>query len=88
MANGTETNSRLILGLAFLAGIGFVAMMTAIGIGVIQGLSADEEALGILFLIGTGAFVCGLFFWMVYVRPWERFDDINEPQYHSHHDKH
>ncbi len=95
MANETETqennsahdsgNNSLTLGFSFLAGTGMVLMMTAAGIGVIQGIEANDEIIGFLFVVGAAAFVVGLVTWMGIVQPWASFDDINEPLYHGHH---
>lgn len=78
-------NDALTIGFAFLAGIGALMMIGAALIGVVQGTTADNSAIGLLFLIGTLSFICGVGAWLGIKRPWETFDDINVPRYHGHH---
>lgn len=78
-------NNPLTVSLALMAGLGVTLMMVAAGIGVIQGESADSELVGLLFAGGIGLFIVGVVAWAGVVRPWENFDDINEPHYHGHH---
>lgn len=77
-------HTPLTLGLAMVAGLGVVLMMSAGAIGVIEGDAADAGTVGLLFLAGLAAFIAGTAGWAGVVRPWENFDDINEPQYHGH----
>ena len=66
--------------LAALAGPGMSLMIVAAAIGVITGQSVSILfALGTLMLIGGGAA------WIGVTRPFEHFDDINEPIDGGHH---
>jgi len=76
----------VILALSLLAGLGFVLMMTALAVGVIQGSTADGNAIGLLFAAGLALFILGLGGWFGAARPDKHFDDINVPQYTGHHD--
>ncbi len=87
MSHDTGQNS-LTISLALLAGLGLTLMIVAAGIGVIQGDSADGELLGLLFVGGIAALVVGGVAWGGVVRPWENFDDINQPLYHGHEHDH
>ena len=83
--NPRTGNNSLTVGFASLSGIGFIAMLAALAVGVSQGDSADNNALGLLFVAGLLMFIAGVAVWMAGVRPWERYDDINVPMYHGHH---
>ena len=87
-AHNTGQNS-LTLGLAMLAGLGMTMMIVAAGIGVVGGIDSDSALVGWLFIAGVAMFIVGGFGWSGVVRPWETFDDINQPLYHGHdHDDH
>ena len=75
-----------ILLLAVVAGIGFILMMIALGVGVIGGAEADSSAIGLLFVAGLGLFILGAVGWFATARPDRHFDDINVPQYTGHHE--
>jgi hypothetical protein len=75
-----------ILGLAVLAGLGFILMMIALGMGVIGGADADSSAVGLLFAVGLALFILGAVGWFATARPDRHFDDINVPQYTGHHE--
>jgi hypothetical protein len=77
----------VILGLALVAGLGFILMMIALGIGVIQGSAANSNAIGLLFASGLALFILGLVGWFATARPDKHFDDINVPQYTGHHEE-
>lgn len=83
MEHDTGQNS-LTLGLALLAGAGLSLMIVAAALGVIQGDAADNTLIGALFAAGTLMLLGGVFGWAGVVRPWESFDDINQPMYHGH----
>ena len=87
MANETKPpQTPVTLGLSFTAGIGFIAMATALGVGVVQGNTADGNAIGLLFVAGLALFILGFVGWLMVFQPYKRFDDINVPQYTGHHD--
>lgn len=78
----------VILGLALVAGLGFILMMIALGTGVIQGSTADNNAIGLFFAVGLALFILGAVGWFATARPDKHFDDINVPQYTGHHEEH
>lgn len=80
------TGNPTILGMAMVAGLGFILMMIALGAGVIQGDSADSSAIGLFFAAGLALFILGLIGWFATARPDKHFDDINVPQYTGHHE--
>jgi len=75
----------MTVGLAAVTGTGFALMAVALAIGVINGTSANEDTIRLIFTGGAALFVVGLIAWGVVVRPWENFDDINVARYHGHH---
>jgi hypothetical protein len=60
--------------LAGLAGTGMTLMIVAAGIGVITG-----QGVGLLFGLGTIMLVTGIIAYVAVERPFEHFDDINQP---------
>ena len=83
-AHNTGNNS-LTLSLSLLGGLGMTLMILGASIGVIGGENADSTLVGIFVLSGFLMFVSGIGAWLAVVRPWEHFDNINEPHYHGHH---
>jgi hypothetical protein len=77
----------VILELALVAGLGFIFMMVALGVGVIQGSAANSTAIGLLFIAGLALFLLGALGWFGIARPDKHFDDINVPQYTGHHEE-
>jgi hypothetical protein len=77
----------VIFWMSLLAGLGFILMMIALGVGVIQ-TNADTRGIGLLFISGTALFILGLVGWFASARPDQHFDDINVPQYTGHHEEH
>lgn len=75
----------LPLGLSFVAGLGMTVMIVVLALGVIQGVDADGQALGIGFFSGLVLFVAGVAGWMAVVRPHTHFDNIEVARYHGHH---
>jgi hypothetical protein len=63
-------------------------MLLVAAVGVINGESMDASGLGLLFAAGTAMLISGIIVWFAVVRPDLRFDDINQPMYHGHHDEH
>jgi hypothetical protein len=83
---GRDTGQNaLTLGLAMIAGLGLTLMVVAAGYGVIGGENADDGAMALLFASGVVLFVAGVGAWLGVFRPWERFDDINQPHYFGDH---
>lgn len=85
----TERPSRLTLyGLAMLGGVGMTVMILGASVGVIYGaaLSADEtHSLGLAIVVGLLLLLLATGLWLGWVRPFERFDDINVPAEAEHH---
>ncbi len=68
--------------LAMVGGLGMTMMMAAVMIGVIYGGELAVESthtLGLLLVSGLLLLVIAIGFWLGWVRPFERFDDINVP---------
>ena len=83
-----ETNQTpLTVWLSMLAGGGMVLVIIGFIVGVID-QNAGSTA-GILIVTGAAAFIAGSAAWLGVVRPFENFDDINQPMYFGHdHDEH
>jgi hypothetical protein len=77
--------SPVTLGLSMTAGLGLTLMIVALGIGVVQGDSANSTAIGLAFLAGLALLVMGFFGWFGVVQPHKHFDDINVPMEADHH---
>jgi hypothetical protein len=87
--NPRTNNDSLTVGLALLAGAGFMAMVFALALGMIEGAEADSDVIGLIFLGGLAVFISGAVAWGAIMHPWEAFDDINVPlPDEHHHDKH
>lgn len=71
--------------LAFLIGVGFALMALAGLLGAGQGDLADSTSYGLLFWLGVFTLAMGIVLWLVIVRPWTQFDDINQPKDSGHH---
>jgi hypothetical protein len=82
-ARGKLTHEEIAL--AFLIGGGFTLMMIAGGLGVAVGSEANPTTFGMLFLLGLIVFIAGVVIWMVMIKPWTQFDDINVPKDAGHH---
>ncbi len=76
------------LGFSFLAGLGIVMMIIALGIGVIGGnteAAAEQSSLiTVLFAGGLMFFITGGVAWVAVVQPFRNFDDINIPEADDH----
>jgi ABC-type nickel/cobalt efflux system permease component RcnA len=85
-------HSPIVLAVALVAGLGVVLMITALGIGVIQGTAADSNAVGLLLAGGVVLFLLGAGAWFAVTQPQKHFDDISKPidtdPHHGHHDEH
>jgi len=81
----TQPQSPLVIGLAFCAGLGLTIMIVALGLGVINGAEANANTLGMLFASGLVIFIGGVGGWLGVARPFQNFDDINQPAEDDHH---
>ena len=75
-------------GLAMVGGAGMTLMILGAGIGVIYGASLGADAthqLGLAIVAGLLMLLLAIGFWLAWVRPFERFDDINIPAEPEHH---
>ena len=81
--------SRLILySLAMVGGLGMTLMIAGASIGVVFGADLDSDAthgLGLLIVVGLLLMALAIGFWLGWVRPFQRFDDINIPAEPEHH---
>jgi ABC-type nickel/cobalt efflux system permease component RcnA len=90
----TKTDQPLTFGLAMAGGIGLTLMIVALAVGVIGGEGADSSAISLTFLLGVGLLILGIGGWMAVTRPFEHFDDIDQPadgghgHAHAAHDDH
>lgn len=80
-ANNNET---VLTVLSMLGGLGIVMMVVAAAVGVVLP-DIDSGLIGVLVMLGAGLLVAAIAGWVLVVRPYENFDDINEPLYHGHH---
>lgn len=85
----TRQPSKLTLYcLAMVGGLGMAMMMVAAMVGVVYGGGLDAESthtLGLLLVSGLLLLAIAIGFWLGWVRPFERFDDINVPAEPEHH---
>jgi hypothetical protein len=86
--NNKQTSNPLSFGLALTAGIGVIVMIIALAIGVVQGETADSRVIGFTLVAGFTLLVVGFIGWMVVVRPFDHFDDINVPKDTGGHGEH
>ena len=81
--------SRLTLyGLAMVGGLGMTLMILGTAAGVIFGASLDAQSthsLRLLIVVGLLLLALAIGFWLGFVRPFQRFDDINIPAEPEHH---
>ena len=86
--NARQPSRLTLYSLAMVGGIGMTLMMLGAGIGVIYGAALDGQAthsLGLAIIIGLVLLVLAIGLWLGWVRPFERFDDINVPAEVEHH---
>ncbi len=77
-----------LYGLAMIGGAGLTLMILSASVGVIYGAALDLDAthsLGLLLVTGLLLLILAIGFWLGWVRPFERFDDINIPAEPEHH---
>ncbi|MEM9951203.1 MAG: hypothetical protein AAF846_06380 [Chloroflexota bacterium] len=78
------SNESVLTILSMLGGLGITTMVVAAGIGVVWE-NADSGLIGLFVMAGFGLLVAGVGGWVIVERPYEDFDDINQPNYHGHH---
>lgn len=83
-----EISENLLVGLSMLGGLGITMMVVAAGIGVVVS-DVDSGLIGLTVLVGAALLVAGIGGWVIAVRPYAHFDDINVPMDtgHHHHDE-
>ena len=84
----TQPSRLTLYSLAMVGGLGLTLMLLAAMIGVIYGAKLDAESthsLGLLLVSGLLLLIVAIGFWLGWVRPFERFDDINVPAEPEHH---
>lgn len=75
-------------GLAMVGGVGMTLLILGASIGVIYGAGLGAESthsLGLALIVGLLLLMLAIGFWLGWVRPFERFDDINVPAESEHH---
>lgn len=77
-------HSPLVLGVSLVAGFGLILMISVLGIGAVQGASANTSAITVGFLLGLAIFAFGVIGWFLKVQPQRHFDDINQPAPDDH----
>jgi hypothetical protein len=82
--NYKKTSHPLTFGLALTAGLGVIVMISALAVGVVQGASADSRVIGFTLVTGFTLLILGFVGWLVIVRPFDYFDDINVPKDTGH----
>lgn len=81
-------NPHLVTGLSFAGGGGIILAIIGAAIGVVDP-TIDSRLVGALVLAGILMTIAAIIAWAAVVRPFDNFDDINEPLYHGHdHDDH
>lgn len=70
--------------LAFLIGAGIVLAIVALMLAAFG--TVDSNLTNSLLLVGIAFIVIGIIAWLVMVRPWEEFDDLQTPLYTGHHE--
>ena len=81
------TRNPTTFGLALTGGAGLILMITALAVGVVDP-ATDDTAVGVALVGGLLLSIFGIVGWLVVVKPFDHFDDINEPKYTGHHDEH
>ena len=75
--------SKLTLyGLAMVGGLGMTLMILGAAYGVIFGAQLGAQGtqdLGLLIVVGLLLMALAIGYWLGFVRPFQRFDDINIP---------
>ncbi|MBK8026471.1 MAG: hypothetical protein IPK19_35060 [Chloroflexi bacterium] len=83
-SHGHPSRQPIPFGLALTAGAGLVLMLTALGLGVANAEIANGGLIGFLFVAGLLLLITGIGIWTAVVRPFDHFDDINQPKDTGH----
>ena len=65
-----------------VGGLGMTLMLLGASVGVIYGAAlsaAETHSLGMMIIVGGLLLALAIGLWLGWVRPFERFDDINVP---------
>ncbi len=81
----STNHSPIVWWVSLVAGLGVTLMIVALGIGVGQSASGDNNSVGMLFAAGLVLFILGAVAWFAVVQPQKHFDDINKPAEDEHH---
>jgi ABC-type nickel/cobalt efflux system permease component RcnA len=81
---GHPSRQPIAFGLSLVAGGGLVLMMIALGVGVVNTAAADGGLVGTLFITGLLLLITGIGAWIAYTRPFDHFDDIEQPKDAGH----
>ena len=82
LSGGAQPSKLTQYGLAMVGGAGMTLLILGASIGVIYGANLDAESthsLGLMLIVGFFLLILAIGFWLGWVRPFERFDDINVP---------
>ena len=82
--NNKQTGNPLTFGLALTAGLGVIVMITALAVGVVQGENANAGVITLALATGLALLIGGIVGWLIVVRPFDHFDDINVPKDMGH----
>ncbi|MCK6579658.1 MAG: hypothetical protein L6Q98_16310 [Anaerolineae bacterium] len=83
-SHGHPSRQPVAFGLALTAGGGLVLIIIALALGVVNNAAVEGGAVGYLFVAGLLLLIVGIVTWAAVVRPFEHFDDINEPKDSGH----
>lgn len=88
-SGGAAQPSKLTqYGLAMVGGVGMTLLILGASIGVIYGAALDADtthSVGLMLIVGLFLLILAIGFWLGWLRPFERFDDINIPAEPEHH---
>ena len=84
--DNNKVSKDIVLGLAFVTGIGLLLILGALAVGMIAGSEADSNLIRGLLVGGALLMITGIGAWLGYVQPFSHFDDINQPNYFGHDD--
>jgi predicted flap endonuclease-1-like 5' DNA nuclease len=67
---------------AMIGGLGILTFMVG---GTVIGLGTNKDIGSMMSIIGLTLIAISAVFWMIVVRPWEKFDDLQTPYFTGHH---
>lgn len=88
IATVRQPSQFTLYALAMAGGLGMTLMIAAALVGVVFEARLDAMAtqcVGLTFVSGVLILGLAIAFWLGWVRPFERFDDINVPAEAEHH---